>query len=419
MHAHIVPTTPPTGARRLSLEMLEVRQRADQFQGCRAGTAKPLRYLAAFQEAEPYLGLPPLAYKLVAWLVKQTMPCDWEAGSRPIAWPSADRQAEFLNLSRTRVKMLNRMLFEAGIFVIRDNPQGKRYGRRGPDGRIIQAFGFDLSPLAQRYDEFVRIAAAARAERRQMKELRQRVTLARRGITQLAELVPTPLPPAWLVLTQEAAELVATARRHQMSCHLVYTVEALETRLWQAEALIQDVRNAVNPDPERSVCGPHNISTNKSSNPLDTVIAAEKSSRLAPELAPEPEPLPPPHPQQRLAGIERPAQLLDLFPRLAAYVEAQQPAWADLIEAAYMGLRAELGVSPSAWAGACQHMGREGATIALGIVSTKPPSHFVRGPGGYFAGMVRKAEKGELYLERSLWGLRQLRYGKMPSRSVK
>ena len=122
---------------------------ADAFTGLPHGTAKPLRFLAAFQEAEPYLGLPVHAYKLVAWLVKQTQPQDWEEGSRPIAWPSARHQAEFLGLSPARVKQLNRALFEAGVFVMRDNEQGKRYGRRDPETkRIIEAFGFDLSPLA-------------------------------------------------------------------------------------------------------------------------------------------------------------------------------------------------------------------------------------------------------------------------------
>jgi replication initiation protein RepC len=92
--------------------------------------------------------------------VKQAQPQDWEEGSRPIAWPSARHQAEFLGLSPARVKQLNRALFEAGVFVMRDNEQGKRYGRRDPETkRIIEAFGFDLSPLARRYHEFVRIAA--------------------------------------------------------------------------------------------------------------------------------------------------------------------------------------------------------------------------------------------------------------------
>jgi hypothetical protein len=35
---------------------------ADAFKGVPRGTAKPLRFLAAFQEAEPYLGLPVHAY---------------------------------------------------------------------------------------------------------------------------------------------------------------------------------------------------------------------------------------------------------------------------------------------------------------------------------------------------------------------
>ncbi len=102
-----------TGSRRLTLTMLAVRDQADQFRGVPRGSAKRFKYLAAFQEAEPYLGLPPQAYKLIAWLVKQTQDQDWEQGSRPIAWPSARRQEEFLALSEPRVKTLNRALFEA------------------------------------------------------------------------------------------------------------------------------------------------------------------------------------------------------------------------------------------------------------------------------------------------------------------
>src|SRR5271155_3363887 len=126
------------GSRRLTLTMWAARHQADQFEGLARGAAKPLRFLAAFQEAEPYLGLPPLAFKLIAWLVKMTYGQDWEAGSRPIAWPSALRQQEFLGLTPSAVKTLNRLLFEAGIFVLRDSPTGKRYGRRAPDGRNIE-----------------------------------------------------------------------------------------------------------------------------------------------------------------------------------------------------------------------------------------------------------------------------------------
>ena len=53
------------------------------------------------------------------------------------------------------MQALNRTLAEAGIFVMRDDPQGRRYGHRDEKtGRITKAFGFDLSLLAERHGEF-------------------------------------------------------------------------------------------------------------------------------------------------------------------------------------------------------------------------------------------------------------------------
>ena len=252
-----------TGSRRITLTMLSARDRADSFTGLPAGTAKPFRLLAAFQEAEPYLGLPAHAFKLVSWLVKQTMPCDWEQGSRPIAWPSARRQQEFLCLSATRVKALNRALFEAGILVICDNEQGKRYGRRGPDGRIIEAYGFDLSPLALRYDEFIRLAAEAKVERERMKGLRKRVTIARRAIRQAGEALEAlgPLPPDWKRLAAETADLVAAARQTTCSEDLAVIAKSLENRKAEAEQWLRDTVKPVETDPVGAENGPHTTNT--------------------------------------------------------------------------------------------------------------------------------------------------------------
>jgi replication initiation protein RepC len=58
--------------------------RADSFTGLPRGTANHFEFLAAFKEAEPYLGLPRQTYKLVDWLVRCTQSVDWEEGSRPI-----------------------------------------------------------------------------------------------------------------------------------------------------------------------------------------------------------------------------------------------------------------------------------------------------------------------------------------------
>ncbi len=409
----------PTGARRMNLTMLAARDRADAFAGLPRGSARPLRFLGAFQEAEPYLGLPAHAFKLLSWLVKQTQAQDWEQGSRPIAWPSARRQAEFLALSPTRVKRLNRALAEAGIFVMRDDPQGRRWGRRGPDGRIIEAYGFDLSPLAQRYDEFVRIAAVAKTERDRMKALRRRVTLARRAIRQAGEALAalSPLPASWPQLEADTAALVVAARQAERSDELAVIVGSLERRKIEAEQALRDASKAVETAPKGSENAPHSISTNLNLNPSDTVIAIEESSRAAEPSSPS---SPPPVP--RLTAEKefrlRPGQLIELAPRLGRYVTRETPAWPDIVEAAGGWLRQELGVSASLWGEACRALGREQAALALAIVSTKDTAHFTRGAGGYFAGMVRKAERSELRLERSLWALREAKWGKADKRRV-
>jgi len=408
----------PSGARRLTLDMRVRLDQADAFTGLPRGTAKPLRLLAAFQEAEPYLGLPVHAYKLIAWLVKQTQPQDWEEGSRPIAWPSARHQAEFLGLSPARVKQLNRVLFEAGVFVIRDNEQGKRYGRRDPETkRIIEAFGFDLSPLALRYDEFVRVAAGARVERDRMKGLRRRATLARRAIRQAGEELAAQgcEPEGWRLLDEEVAALAIACRYASRSDELALVVGGLERRKIQAEEWVRDLIKPVETHPEGPADEPHQYTTttltlypNK-----DTVLTQRNSSGTAGEPVPEA-----PSPSRRNGLFPEPLELtpghlLDLAPRLSPYVPpgSTDITWPAIIDAADW-LGGEMGISRTLWARACQVMGRPYAAVALALVSTRQAGHFTSSPGGYFAGMLRKYEKGELRLAGSLWALREAKWGK-------
>src|ERR1700760_4891425 len=227
--------------------------KADTFAGLPRGTAKPFQILTAFEQALPYLVLPALTQRLVGYLVRQTKPQDWEEGSRPIAWPSNIRLQELLCVSQRRVKMLIRELCEAGLFVMRDHPQGKRFGRRDKQGRIIEAYGFDLSRLAQRQAEFKEIAIDAEIERNRMRKLRQRASTARRGVMQAAEELTVQLQAdnqeeqeattatstfttesdvseTLDCLVRETAELVKTARACTHSAELGLAVKALESR---------------------------------------------------------------------------------------------------------------------------------------------------------------------------------------------
>ena len=98
--------------------------------------------------------------------------------------------------------------------MMRDDPQGRRYGYRDPKtGRIAKAFGFDLSLLMERHEEFRKIAVEAQIERNRMKKLRQQKTLARKAIAQAAEELDAQGfdSEAFRRLLQETAELVKSA----------------------------------------------------------------------------------------------------------------------------------------------------------------------------------------------------------------
>jgi len=393
--------------------------RADRFEGLPPGTAKPLTFLYAFKEAEPYLGLPAHTYKLIDWLVRLTKPQDWEEGSRPIAWPEARRQEEFLGLSARRVQALNRALAEAGIFVMRDDPQGRRYGHRDETtGRITKAFGFDLSLLAERHDEFKKIAAAAQIERNRMKKLRQQKTLARKAITQAAEELGAQGHESQALqrLLQEAAELVKAGAQCRRSDELALAVKSLEQRCDAIQQMLSDLIKPVEKTPMGAENDTHNTITTLSENDINhTVIAADKCSRdEAPPVPQTPSPSKPQHLFPESFQIT-PATLVELAPRLASYMPARPSdmTWPAIVEAALF-LSGEMGVNHTLWGRACAVMGREYAAVAMAIVSTRPQEHFTSGPGSYFAGLLRKFEKNpaDLCLGRTLWKLKDERWGK-------
>src|SRR3954463_1576353 len=137
-------TRAPTGFRRLTLSLLQATRAAEDFTGLPLGVSLPGQVLAAFKAAAPRLGLAPRLVHAIDWLFKFTQPQDWEPGARPIVWPSAATQQEALGLSESGVRAINRGLIEAGLVAMQDSPNGKRWGRRDRDGRIAEAYGFDL-----------------------------------------------------------------------------------------------------------------------------------------------------------------------------------------------------------------------------------------------------------------------------------
>ena len=400
----------PTGFRRLTPGLIKVDRVAEGFAGLPNGVTVHGQLLAAFKAAAPRLGLAPRLVHSVDWLFRFTQPQDWERGGRPIVWPSALLQQEALGVSETQAKRLNRHLIELGLVTMKDSPNGKRYGRRDARGRIVEAYGFDLSPLAARYQEFVQLAEEGRAEREAMGRLRRRATIARKGIVQILETARDYdlRGEEWLMLEREARAIVRELKRAERPDDLEVGVVSLERRQHEARSRLEMLLKDVNKAPSQPENAPHQYTYKPTPYPEQDTVITSRTSSEAPEA-----PVPfsataevPKRPEKGSVHGIRPDELIKLAPRLKPYLRRPNPTWSEIIDAADW-LRHDLDVSKPLWGEACLTMGRDLAAVALAIVSTKEPEHFRTTPGGYFHGMVQKAKAGELHLERTVWAMRR------------
>jgi replication initiation protein RepC len=340
----------PTGFRRLTPGLLKVDRTADGFAGLPDGVTVPGQLLAALKAAAPRLGVSPRLVPAVDWLFRFTQPQDWERGGHPIVWPSAAMQQDALGLSETQTKRLNRALIEAGLITMKDSPNGKRYGRRDPKGRIVEAYGFDLAPIAMRYAEFIRLAEEAKAERAALGRLRRRATIARKGIVQILETAQEYRfeGEEWQILARETAAITRVLRGADRLDEMEAGVASLESRQIAARERLESLLKDVNKTPSQTKNEPHQHNYNRTPNPnQDTVITPNRCSgkgegpvpgTRAPEQANRPE-------KGTVHGIW-PDELLRLTPRLKPYLPRPNPTWPDIIDAADW-LRHDLGVSKS------------------------------------------------------------------------
>ena len=269
----------PTGFRRMTPGLLRADRTAEGFAGLPEGIRVAGQLLAAFKAAAPRLGIGPRLVHAVDWLFRFTQPQDWEKGSRPVVWPSARMQQEALGLSPTQVKETNRRLIELGLVTMKDSPNGKRYGKRDPKGRIVEAYGFDLAPIAARHAEFVRLAAEGRAERLAMGRLRRRATIAKKGIVQILETAAEYgfEGEEWPMLAREMAALARALKGVERVDEMELGVTSLERRQSAARERLETLLGVVDSDPKGAENRPHLYNYKPTPDPQeDTVIAAER-----------------------------------------------------------------------------------------------------------------------------------------------
>ena len=287
------------------------------------------------------------------------------------------------------------VLVDAGLIVRRDSPNGKRYARKDDAGEIELAFGFDLSPLVVRSEEFESLAADIEAEARALKLVRERITLCRRDIakmiaTGIEEGVPTRRagqgPADWQEVHAAFRAMVAQIPRTATRQELEPIADELSQLADDVLNLLEEHIKSKNPSANESHSERHIQNSN-----TDTLIDLEPSLREGRAAGAEPRP--------QLSRVGEGAyplgMVLSACPDIVDYAKGGISNWRDFLATAAV-VRSMLGISPSAWEEAQKVMGEVPAAIVVACILQRGTA--INSAGGYLRGLTRKAEVGEFSL---------------------
>jgi replication initiation protein RepC len=392
MESH-TPTT-PVGRRPLTLAHV-----ATQIAASSRPPEKVVHKWKIFQaicRARPSLGVTERALSVLNALLTFHPETALTGEDDPVVFPSNHQlslRAHGMPASTLRRHLA--VLVDAGLIIRRDSPNGKRYARKGTSGEIEFAFGFDLSPLVVRSEEFECLAAAVEAEARAIKLARERITLCRRDIakmiaTGIEEGVPTRRggqgPADW-------AEVHAGFRSIVEGIPRTATRAQLEAAAEELSQLADDVLNLL-----QTHVKTENMSANESrserhiqnSNP-DPLIDLEPASQETRAARAVPEPQTPRAPETAYPL----GMVMNACPDIADYAKGGIASWRDLLTTAAV-VRSMLGISPSAWEDAQAVMGEMQAAVVVACILQRGEA--IRSAGGYLRGLTEKARAGEFSL---------------------
>jgi replication initiation protein RepC len=301
-------------------------------------------------------------------------------------------------------------LVDSGLIIRRDSPNGKRYARRGREGAIDHAFGFDLAPLVARSEEIERLAADIAAGQLALRMTRERITLYRRDIAKMIAMgMEEGVKADWEAIHGLYRSIVTRIPRTADRLTLEPLVEELALLADEIASALENHVKTQKMDANESLNG-HHIQNSKPDLPTELEPAFHGSQGRASE--PQPELTRPPQTgaPQAIQSKASSAQayplgmVLDACPDILDYAKVGGAItnWRDFVGVTLV-VRSMLGISPSAWEAAQAAMGEIPAAITIAAILQKGSS--VTSAGGYLRELTRKAEAGEFTIGPMLMAL--------------
>lgn len=351
------------GSRPVRPTVLANIARANSFNGLPAGMTR-WRLAALVRGAARLLDLSPGMLRLLQHYIDQTFDIDWTPGNEPIVCRPLVETATQLGRSERQIRNLEQALANRGLLAWRDSSNHRRWGRRDRHtGRLTEAYGATLAPLAARAEDIEVLAARARAEDKMHHRLRREIAACRRRLRAALAWCTDRHDP----MLTEAQELVsrrlpAKLRLADLEAHH----QAMKKTTDDLELLIMtgtpDHACAV-PTAEAEICN----------RPLPD--SREDDSRYAPT---------------RRNG-QTPAPLMMAMRALSNPTANWQEAIDTCRTDALMR-----GITTRTWQEACAHLGRRKAALCAAVTGARQD---IRHEVAYFKAMVERGRQNRLRLE--------------------
>ncbi|MCR6502107.1 replication initiation protein RepC [Shinella sp. CPCC 101442] len=279
------------------------------------------------------------------------------------------------------------ILVEAGLIVRKDSANGKRYARKGQDGQIENAFGFDLSPLLARSEELALLAQRVMADRAALRQAKENLTICRRDVRKLiTAAMEEGVDGDWQTIEDIYVGTVSRIPRVSTLTSLTAILEEMQMLRDEVLNRLEILQNSQN----HSTNAAHNEQHIHNSKP-ESLNELEPRSRKEQGANPSSS-------QQPTYEQQRPFPLglvLKACPTIIDYALGGVRSWRDLMSAAVV-VRSTLGVSPSAYQEACEALGPENAAVAIACILER--ANFINSAGGYLRDLTRRSERGEFSL---------------------
>jgi replication initiation protein RepC len=392
----ISSATTPFGRRDFTLAQMKAQLTAKEREPGKS--VEKWKIFDAIKNAKDLLGISDRALMVLNALLS-FHPLDTLSGDDPIVvFPSNKSLAlRAHGMSETTLRTYLRSLVALCFILRNDSPNGKRYARRGQGGKIEAVYGFDLSPILARAEEFIRLAAEAKEQEKAIRRLRERVTICRRDIDKMISTGSSEnIPADWEAFRVAYKELNRRLPRKVSLAVLEPLVDEHERQATTIFGILEEHIKQNNLLANKIDGNDIEISRHIQNSNSDQIFESETSLPIGEKTTIEPSipnvpPSTPQEPPKRGQQSFPLSMILEACPDIVYYAKGTLTSWNDLITTASF-VRPLLGISPSAWEDAIEVLGPKDAAIIVAAINQR--STAITSAGGYLRVLTQKARAG-------------------------